>query len=553
MASVYINMGRIFKITGDYKTAKGYYEKGIRLSKLLGNTDYVAYGNNNLGIVYLKEGKEIRKALHYFLEALKIEMASGDSLPMTNAMTNIGNAYEELGMLDSAEFWQLKSLDLREILKDKQGISANLVNLSHLYLKRKEYNKALSYGEKGLNIALEMELPEYEFNAHLNIANALHALGKSKEAFEHLETYIAIKDSVQSDEDLRKLTEMNVSYQYERQQLSDSLARVEKEKIRELQHEEELHRRSIMLYSGLLIVALLFVLILFLVRGIRLKQKHNVLLAGKNELIQQQKSQVEEQKSLIEEKNREVTDSILYAKRLQQAILPPAENIRYYFPKSFLLYLPKDIVAGDFYFFETCVDKIIIGVADCTGHGVPGALVSVVCSNALSRIVRENRITDPGKILDEARILIVDTFSKSLEQVRDGMDISLLSIDLKTHQASWAGANNPLWIQRQNGQWEELSPDKQPVGLYEFQTPFTTHQFPIEKGDRLYLFSDGYSDQFGGESGKKMKPSGLRNCLQSTRDSGIHETEKSLQNQFTQWKGVLEQIDDVCVLGLEIP
>lgn len=398
-----------------------------------------------------------------------------------------------------------------------------------------------------------MKLPEYEFNAHLNIANALHALGKDKEAFEHLESYIAIKDTVQSDEDLRKLTEMNVSYQYERQKLADSLASAEKVKIRELQHEEELQRRSILLYSGSLIVLLLFGLILFLVRGIRQKQKHNILLAEKNEMIQQQKDQVEEQTSLIEEKNREVTDSILYAKRLQQAILPPLENIRHYFPKSFLLYLPKDIVAGDFYFFETSGNKITIGVADCTCHGVPGALVSVVCSNALSRVVREKQITDPGKILDEVRLQIVETFSKSLEQVRDGMDISLLSIDLSTGQALWSGANNPLWLQRTNGNWEELSPDKQPVGLYEFHTPFTTHHFSIEKGDRIFLFSDGYSDQFGGDSGKKMKPAGLRKCLQSSHADGIFATEKTLQNQFMQWKGAMEQIDDVCLLGLEIP
>jgi serine phosphatase RsbU (regulator of sigma subunit) len=260
-----------------------------------------------------------------------------------------------------------------------------------------------------------------------------------------------------------------------------------------------------------------------------------------------------------------VLDSILYAKRLQQAIIPSEENIKKYLPESFVLYKPKDIVAGDFYWMETVRstfnvqrstkendDIILLAVADCTGHGVPGALVSVVCSNALNRSVFEFGLTDPAKILDKTRELVIATFEKSDKEVKDGMDISLCSLSLSTLTLTWSGANNPLWVVSSKGELTEIKADKQPIGKYAVEVPFTSHTLKLEKDDRIFMFTDGFADQFGGPKGKKFKYKQLQKILTDSVDSSIDQQKEILNKKFQDWKGDLEQVDDVCVIGIQL-
>jgi|GEM_PF-4904979 len=262
-----------------------------------------------------------------------------------------------------------------------------------------------------------------------------------------------------------------------------------------------------------------------------------------------QKAIADHQRELVEEKQKEIIDSITYAKHIQNAILAKEEDILKHFPESFLLYLPKDIVAGDFYFFESTATHVFYAAADCTGHGVPGALVSVVCSNALSRCVKEFGLTRPGEILDKARELVLDTFRKSGQDVKDGMDISLLVKDLQTDTYSWAGANNPLWIIHSKG-FTEIKPNKQSIGMNEDPKPFLSHPLKIEKGEFLYLFTDGFADQFGGDKGKKFKYRQLLELLLKIKDEPAATQKQTLAKVFSDWKGRLEQIDDVCIIGI---
>lgn len=261
---------------------------------------------------------------------------------------------------------------------------------------------------------------------------------------------------------------------------------------------------------------------------------------------------LQEQNTRIEEKNREITSSISYAKRLQEAILPPIKHIQQVLPSSFILYRPKDIVAGDFYWLEEQDGKTLFAVADCTGHGVPGAMVSVVCSNAMHRAVKEAGLTDPGKILDKVTELVVRTFEKSESAVKDGMDISLCCLHKSTLVLEWAGANNPLWIVKKDGNMIELKPDKQPVGMFHLHRPFTTHTLQLEKGDRIYIFSDGFADQFGGPKGKKFKYGQLKETILAGRHLSPAEQEARLDKVFREWKGDLEQVDDVCIMCVEV-
>ena len=274
---------------------------------------------------------------------------------------------------------------------------------------------------------------------------------------------------------------------------------------------------------------------------------------------ERQKKLFMEQKLLIEESHREIKDSISYAKRIQSAILPPSRIVKESLKDSFILYKPKDIVAGDFYWMEISEDLILIAACDCTGHGVPGALVSVICNNALNRSVREYNLKDPGKILDKTREIVIAEFEKSDDEVKDGMDISLCAISPLSLgegpgvRLKWAGANNPLWILKKDAEeMEELKPNKQPIGKFSDQKPFTTHTIKLDKSDSIYIFTDGYQDQFGGDKGKKFKASSLKSLLISMRDDTMENQKTKIDKAFEEWRGKLEQVDDVCVIGFRL-
>jgi ligand-binding sensor domain-containing protein/serine phosphatase RsbU (regulator of sigma subunit) len=259
---------------------------------------------------------------------------------------------------------------------------------------------------------------------------------------------------------------------------------------------------------------------------------------------------VEQQRAIVEQKNKEILDSISYAKRIQNAMLPTADLLTEDWKDIFVLYLPKDIVAGDFYWSEKVGEKQLIAVADCTGHGVPGAMVSVVCNNALNRSIREYGLYEPAKLLDKTRALILEEFSKYQEDVNDGMDISIVMFDPEEKQLFWAGANLPLWIIRSNGDFEEVKGDKQPVGKHLREISYTEHQIAIASGDTIYMSTDGYADQFGGAFGKKLKAAQLKLKLSEIHQQPMEEQKQALLHVFDTWKGSHEQVDDVCIVGI---
>lgn len=285
-------------------------------------------------------------------------------------------------------------------------------------------------------------------------------------------------------------------------------------------------------------LSLTFLVILFLVfRNENLRQKFL--------------RELKETNLIILEKRKEITDSINYAKRIQEAILPPSTLIENKLPNTFVLYKPKDIVAGDFYWMEEINDCLLIAAADCTGHGVPGAMVSVVCSNALNRAVKEFHLSDTGVILDKVTDLVLETFEKSVSEVKDGMDISLLSINKLNKKIQWSGANNPLWY-FEHEVLNEITADKQPIGKSDHRKPFTTHLVEYKSDTTFYLFTDGYADQFGGPKGKKFKYKQLMELLSKNHKKEPLEQQTILNTAFANWKGDLEQVDDVCIIGIKL-
>jgi serine phosphatase RsbU (regulator of sigma subunit) len=305
--------------------------------------------------------------------------------------------------------------------------------------------------------------------------------------------------------------------------------------------------------ANVILVTGVFLLTATLISWNSVFSRQIVLRKKAEEKIKEAYFKLNEQKTVIEEKTTEILSSITYAKRLQQAILPSETTWKSHLPDSFVLYAPKDIVAGDFYWIEEINDLVLFAAADCTGHGVPGALVSVVCSNALNRTVKEFKITDPGSILDKVRELVIETFGKSEREVKDGMDISLCCLNLKSFELKWAGANNPLWlIQAGKDEVIEIKGDKQPIGKYAEEKQFTTHAMQLSAGDLLYLFTDGYADQFGGPMGKKFKYKQMKDLIARISNSGMDEQKDKIAVVFSDWRANLEQVDDICIIGVRV-
>lgn len=263
--------------------------------------------------------------------------------------------------------------------------------------------------------------------------------------------------------------------------------------------------------------------------------------------------QVKIRTSELEQKNRDILDNLHYARRIQSAILPETKQIFNALKDAFILYLPKDIVSGDFYTFSFRNEKVILAAADCTGHGVTGAFMSMIGSSQLNQIVNERGITQPAKILNHLNTGIVEALKQNPTEVNDGMDIALCSLDLTTKKLEYAGANRPLWLIR-DSEWNEIKPDKLAIGGFRLKEDmsFTNHELQLHKGDIIYLFSDGYADQFGGEDGKKMLSKRFRDKLFSMQSMIMREQEKELLSYFNNWKGTHDQVDDVLVIGIRI-
>jgi len=340
---------------------------------------------------------------------------------------------------------------------------------------------------------------------------------------------------------------------------------LEKEKTlaENLLKEEQSYIEKLFLYSGLLLLGLVLV---FSIAIIRNKVKANKIIAQQKENVEHQKVKIEEQHKELSITHKEISDSIKYAERLQLAILPSRQKLDEGLGDGFVLFMPKNVVSGDFYWLHELDNAKILTVADCTGHGVPGAMVSVVCNEALNRCVKEFDLVNPKDILNKSRELIIETFAKSGKGIRDGMDICMISIS--ENKLSYAGAYNPLWIIRSlefltdeqkykkgtivsgNIALIEIKACKQPVGLYEDGKPFIQTEVELFKNDKLYLFTDGFSDQFGGERNKKFKSKPFKKLLLKNSALSMNEQHTILNDSFNFWKGSEEQVDDVCIIGL---
>lgn len=480
----------------------------------------------------------------------------------------MGKCYKFLDQIDSSFYFLQKAQEINKKYNYTNKIGNVSLELGNIYFQQEDFINASKQYKKSTDIYEETSNLTALNSSYKYLAKSYFRLNNYKKSSAVFMKYIALNDSLNKEEREKQARELSAKFEAEKKALEiknlksqtkiDSLQRVKNERdLKVTKLEKEAQRYFFIIgSSGLALLALFFVFIAVN------RKKINKKLGRQNDQIISQNEKISTQKEILQEKNKEITDSINYAFRIQSALLPNLNTFKSLIPDSFILYKPKDIVAGDFYWLTHNENSqtTYIAAADCTGHGVPGAMVSVICNNALNRSVKEFNLKAPGAILDKTKELVIKEFEKSDDEVKDGMDIALCALhtDSPSHsELHYAGANNPLWVIREgSNEVEEIKANKQPVGKFENAEPFTTNIIHLKQGDVFYLFSDGIVDQFGGEKGKKFKSKNFKSLLLSLQSLSMEAQKNEIDRVFTQWlksqEYEYEQVDDVCVIGVRI-
>lgn len=594
---------------GNYTPAIEFGYKALHEVEVQKDTLNVAIVNNNLANIFF-EVNNYEKALVHYKKALEIAVQLGNRFGESLITSNIGSVYYQSGNLDSAKNYFDKSLLIATQIEDVEGEATNYLNIGSYYQKKKQYPLAIEsflkaekvfrelemepnladiyfnmadvyqelgslqnakkYGEQSLDIANRIDGLSQKEAAHMVLSQIYEKLGSSSEAYKHYKSYIEIRDSISSNKNRKEQFKAGLEYEYSKRKYADSLDQVLMTKIQAeaLQLEKtKTKTQQKFTYLALIGCAILLILAVFIFKGYKDKKKAN-------QIIVLQKSEVEYQKEIIEVKQKEILDSIHYANRIQNTLLAHHDFLDAHFPNNFVLFKPKDIVSGDFY-WATSVSKkqyavdskgedlstasgelFYLAVCDSTGHGVPGAFMSLLNIGFLSEAINEKNISEPHKIFDYVRNRLVNSVSK--EGQKDGFDGVLLCFELSATgmgarkaitKITYAAAHNaPILIS--DSKLHELPKDKMPVGVGEREDEFNLYTIDMKAGDGLYLYTDGFADQFGGPKGKKFKYKQLEDLLLVNATFPLSEQASALQTAFDNWRGNLEQVDDVCVIGI---
>jgi serine phosphatase RsbU (regulator of sigma subunit)/tetratricopeptide (TPR) repeat protein len=538
----YYSVGNIYYFQGDLETAMEYHNRSLALAEEINDRLQIAFCYDNIAAVQMARGDDAGAEIN-LLKSVKIREEENYMDGLLASYTNLGVMYQNKGKHEQALLYHGKVLSLSEKMQRVYGKAIALINMAEVYSSIGDEAKAIEYYERSIKEGRATGYTELIKAGYKGLATAYSATGDYRNAYKYHVLYSTLNDSVLNESSSKQLAEMRTRFETEKKELEILTLNKDKELLVQGKklNEAELGRQRMINYSVSLGLLLVGGLAFFIYRGYRQKQVANRLLEEKN--------------MLIEEKNKDITDSINYAKRIQKAILTSGNYMKKHLPAHFVLYKPKDIVSGDFYWaYRTADMKVIIATADCTGHGVPGAFMSMIGASKLSEIVIERKISEPAMILNQLRDEVIKALNpEDADEVsQDGMDISICCFDLGNMQLQYAGANNSIYIIRK-GALAEYKPDKFPVGKFSGQAgAFTNNIIGLEKNDRVYTFTDGYADQFGGPSGKKFKYKQLQELLLSIHDQSMDKQKEVLDTTIERWRGKLEQVDDILVIGIHV-
>jgi CheY-like chemotaxis protein len=528
--------------------AINYFERSIAINKELRNSNAIRTLYNNLGLLYA-EKDEHQKAIDYFEKSLQLNLAQGSKEEASSDYLNIALAFQSMGYYAESNNRAQQALNgalevqNMEIAKSCYGILAeNNEKLGNSKLASdyyEKYNTIAKHLQKKQMEALASQTKEYEQQVQ----------SKEKQLKNTLDT---LGEVIEMNHEMQLQNEL---LNKENQLKEEQQARLEAEQARLEQRDKARNR----LFAALFVAFAFFLCIIAMVYWqFRQKKKANWLLKEQNTEIERQKSEIEEQHSLATLQKKRITDSIQYAQRIQKAVLPLESTFSDSFKDYFVLFRPKDIVSGDFYWITRKDDVLIIAVADCTGHGVPGAFMSMLGVAYLNEIVNKIAINkhisslNADEILNQLREMVITSLHQTgdVNEPKDGMDISICIFDFEHKKLQYAGANNPIYIVR-NKDVIQYDADKMPVSYHQKRDiPFTKHEINLKADDRVYMFSDGFIDQFGGDKGLKFLAKRFKELIIRVHDRPMAEQQRLLETTLDEWRGDRPQLDDVLIIGL---
>ncbi len=531
-ASVLSQMSVCYWALGENKKAIEYENMALQVNTSLNNKREMAGSYNNLGI-YFRGIENYDKAINLYFKSIEICKEINDKRTLMQTLNNLAYIYQLIKNYEEALINYTSSYDLAKELNDELHKSITLGNIGALYVELKEFSKAEPPLLEALKISTDLSDVEGIRDINHTLSNLYQKTKNTDKAFFHYKNYIVARDSLKNEADKKDFIRGQVKYEYEKEKIE---LQKEQEK-RDAVAGAEKNKQKLVIYS---VSICLFVVILL-----------SMFLYNRFKVTKAQKFTIEDQKKIVEEKNREIIDSIHYAQRIQKTLLAHHEFIDEHLPNNFVFFKPKDIVSGDFYWASEHNNKFYLAVCDSTGHGVPGAFMSLLNIGFLSEAINEKNISEPNKVLNHVRKRLIENISQ--EGAQDGMDAILICVEkLKEElKVTYAAANNaPILVH--NNIIAEMPKDKMPVGWGIKKEPFTLHTIDIKKGDTLYLLTDGFADQFGGPGGKKFRHKQLGEFLLSIANDPAQIQVQKLNTAFENWRGDLEQVDDVCIIGIKI-
>jgi serine phosphatase RsbU (regulator of sigma subunit) len=577
-----VGLQQMYASLGDTAQAIAYLEEAWKLEKKINDPTRVARGTFLTGHSYYLLGKN-EEAVEYFQKAISLYRKKNDAQPMGNVYTRLGEAYVDMGQaapalaaFDSATTWAARTNDIFVMFRCLLGKSkayslqkdyAQALSLLHyalglakgygedapvaivsgllaeVYFKSGDFRQAAMYADASIRLTVNMEAVKAVAEKEKLAYRIDSALGNAHGALSHFRKYVGLRDKLHSEEVQKAASRDRFKREYEKQALLDRTEQERKDAIAR----EERETQRVILYAVCGGLFLLILLAGYIFKSYREKARANRELQLKNTIIT-------EQKLLVEEKHKEIRDSINYAERIQRSFLASKDLLGRHLKDSFVLFLPKEAVSGDFYWASVLANgNFLLVTADSTGHGVPGAIMSILNITCLENAVREG-LTDPAAILGHTRASIIARLKMdgSSDGGKDGMDCSVLCFDFSRGSASYAGANNPVWIVR-GEEVIELSPDKMPAGRHDKDhLAFSRQDIDLRSGDVIYMFTDGYADQFGGPRGKKFMYRQLKDTLLQIRNESMQRQQEILRQVLLDWKGSAEQVDDITVIGMRV-
>jgi len=596
------NIAYIYDLQGSIAFALNYYTKALKIAEDIENTMDITTYLSNIALIYKTQG-DSTKAIEYINRALKIQRENNDEIGIANSLRYLGQICTNKGQTENAIKYYNEALKYAEKHKAINSMAFTLISFGNLYSNKKEYDKAIQYFEKALQYQLSINNKEgiekstyylgktfflqnktdkaksyalksikiakvigYPVDIRNNamlLSEIYQKQKKWKNAYEMYKLSIIMKDSIRNEINKKETFRQQIKYEYDKKASIDSIAFSKEIEIKNIETKRSKEQRNYLIFGFGIVVFMLF----FIYRSFLHKKKANIILNRQKNEIQEknielnlQKKEIQAQADYLHKANIEIskshkniTDSINYAKKIQTALLPCDKLLKQHIPEHFVLYKPKDIVSGDFYYFKKVNNYMIIAVADCTGHGVPGAFVSMLGIAFLNEIIRKKEVRTAAQTLESLRVQVKTSLNRNntKEKTSDGMDIALCVINSETNMLEYAGAYNPLYIIR-NNELTELKATRNPIGIYKNEKLFKNNKIQLQNDDVLYMFSDGYKDQFAEKDNKKFSSKKFKELLLKIHKKTPEEQKNILDKTIVNWIGKKEQIDDILVLGMKV-